>query len=340
MSLSKLPIIPLEKIVGHLDIQSRRNLLKATKFNDLGILFHSITSKKKFACPVCAFEAGPMNLYKLPTGELEGDYKDRSHVAKYMQRLEEFNFFSQFRHVNVGNENYAYEAACVTEEENVLYSIIPKYEKLDNYKKIRFFSSDYEDHAHWWLSNYVTVLQNVRNGNEFHQKEKKRLERIFFGAEVDGFSAGKRMHTFNKMDFQEHIRNHCLKDLDCDIEFEEWIEKYGKMDKKFEADIEWYSEHDTILDFDDLEELVQCILVARYYRCVQSDTMEKTAELLGNKDAYMWNELRKIFTIARNCLKDVRFPRRSLCQTDIGLYKFLDMYTKAFEAVLGWSHEN
>ena len=327
-SFSKLPSLPLKKILGFMDLNSRENLIIATRRSDVGLHIQSMTSKRKFLCPVCVFEAGPRNIINLGRKNPEKGFL--RHIE--LDRLETLNFYSQFRHLSSGNENYSYEADCVTEDEEVQYVIQRCFRDLKDYKQIRFFGKSYKEHEHWFASNYIDVLKSVKPGNKFHQTEQTRLERIFFGLTYKGVTIESGLKTYSKEEFQKHVRGHYMPGLTDDVDFDEWIESFDSL-KRFEADPSWYDVDGTI-ETEQLEELLECMMISNYYQHVRLFWTRTKAEQLGTKKEYMWREIHTIFKVARGCFERIRFPKKSFCQSDIGLLKYIDIYNLSLDAII------
>ena len=328
---SKLPDIPFLKVIHKLDKKSRSSLLKATSKNETGLRLYSLMRTKKYVCPICVLDAGHRNMMNLEDKVGRKISKENPllpETNQHMDRMENLNFYAQFRHMMSGNENYKYEVNCVTEDEELRYCIIQLYDNLEDYHQVRYFSQE-KDHQ-WYTSNYIDVLKDALKNPGILAKEKARLTRIFFGGQFQGTIIDSTIHCLNEADFKRHIMRKHSSMQDYDGSMEHWKRSCNKY---FEVDANWY-DIDGRLDFFELEELVKKILLTRYQRRMKDNNSDIMALLLGQQEDFMWNEIRSTFSMACDIFRYLKFPKKSICESDLSLLKHYDLYLKTLDLIL------
>ena len=324
--------IPLIKILGYLDTDSRKNLLKATELTDIGLRMVEIQPSRLYACPECAIHAGPRNLNDIDDWKVTEAKSTSPYEPARMDEIYDFNFFSQFRHMTFGNSNYKFEVQCVDEDENLIYTIRSRHDKVENYEAVKFLCNDYDEHNSLFHSNFVEVLKNAKDKKSYFDKEKARLQRMFLGGKYLGATVKPRMKLYTREEFKKHVfQCHVALDLQSVDEFEEWADKYADPTMTFPVSNDWYMSWG-VLETEEVEDLITRVTIARYYRFI-TESSENIADALGDKDDYLWKQIDRIFQMSKEVFASLRFHRKCPLQTDLSLFKFYDMYAKAFDAV-------
>ena len=328
-SFQNVPVVPLRRIVELLDIESRKNLLEATANTEIGSALESMQLQKRFICPECVIMTGPRNLNQLEDKLGPTDSEDNSvgRIESSMRRVDKFDFFGQFRHICLGNENYKLDVKCVTEDEELLFGI-KQFETIDEYCSVPYFNTE----TRWLNSNYVEVLKKITLNDDFREKEKAKVKALFLGGSYKGVKIESRIKLFNEEEFQQHIRRcHFSEDLGTKANFDQWAGQYDDQSQKFQVDQLWYtSTH--LLDIDKVDELIMSIVISRYYKAVQ-DVFENDAEALFPESEYKMMQIGRVFNLAVDAMLALRFPTKCSSECDLSLFKFYDLQARFFNAI-------
>ena len=333
--LKNLPDIPLKKIVELLDVNSRKNLLAASSKSHLGLRLKSLCTDRRYVCPECVITAGTFNLLDLSEklGDLDDPDEKNGRYHTSMRRRGVFDFYSQFRMLMSGNLNYKMEVQCVTEDEQLIYTIKCCHEKIEDYKPIHYFDTMYKlSDFSYFRSNYMDVLKSVRTNKELHDAEKQKLCNTFLGGKYKDTTVVSRVKLYTADEFKSHIsRRHCTNGLQSIRDFDTWVNKYGDVNNTFDVENHFYFNGST-LDIDDYDDLVMNIITARYYNSI-TDDLEIASELLGSNKDYLMSQVRRVFKIGRESFGSLRFNRKCSRENDLTLLKFYDVHTKVFDSI-------
>ena len=333
MSMSKLQNItdlPLRRILDFLDINAKKNLLDATENTVLGIRIKNMARKRKYVCPECIIMSGTRNLTEL--------WEDRERDNKqFFREINAFNFFSTFRMSNGGNENYKYEAVCVTDTDEVLYNLKRRFQNINDYESVWYFGSD---GFAWSTNNWINVIQKLRERLPEYEDtcnfEQEKIKRIFFGGEFQNVIVKSRLQVYTRKEFEQHICNDHNVDGDLTLqEFWVWVDEWAS-NKPFNIPRNWYASHNVNIDL--LDEIVLKKTIAHYYKLMiykmKNMTNRKMAECLGSEKEYMLHEVKVVFELACRSFEKIYFPEFKSSRSCKSLMKYYDMIYQTLDAML------
>ena len=331
MSLSKLPVVPLDRIIGLLDKQSRVNLVIAAKNSQLDLTLRKMSKKRTFVCPYCVNDSGTHNMMQLVNGK---ENETQAYKNGYLACIRRFNFFSQFRFTESGNSNYE-RARPNPADINSRLQIRKCSRNIEDYDKILYFGIYHwrEELASSWKRNYVNLLLNFGADAACKDGIEERLNNLFFGGNFDGFRANSRLAAYDREELLKHIKEEHFSDRVHEARIKNRTDWYKKlMNAPLDIPHNFYSDN-LFLDVMELESFLMDTVVARYLGSDRNDAEMIANGLLHGKQIF-WTEIKFIYKLIITTFEELRYPCRPLSHDDISLFKMYDLINQTLDIVI------
>ena len=332
MSLSKLPIITLEKIVKSLDLKSCENLVKAAEKSDLENRLKLLQRSRKLMCPYCINESSFNYIYEMYEKH-HNHCTDDGKIKKsdfYIACMKTFSAFVWFQASDEGNENYE----RVKDECDSKYFLRNRFNVLDEYKRITF-SMHNNQHKNRWSCDLIVLLEKMDVEKDLYDLMKEHVGRSFFGGDTCFGFVNNQLQSFTKEELIEHIDEEHYSTRVQAARIKSRAKWYTKIHKDGIIDIPrelFFGEE--VLDIGDFQEWLMDMVVARYLMNEEKSDNLVPNSLLSERH-FMWCEIKKIYKLVKSTFNDARYPfiPQNNCK-DVNLYKMIDVINMALEKIV------
>ena len=326
-SLNNLPSLALEKILGHLDNDSKENLYIASGNSNLRLEIEALGQKRTLLCPICVGMAGFENSAQF-TFDPKVHELSRCDFIKFHR---EFNFTAHVEMESLGHQNY--ERVWESDGGSGYY-LKNKYTDVSQYKRIRYIGES-DNSSEWWGRNLIDVLKQIDNDEALKSKYTQRMHQLFLGGTYKGFKIESKLSLFTKEELLTHLRENHYSERVWNLRQKNpnlWFYKLPQIGETVHVPMDMYHDCGMIDDLE-LEELALDVTTARYLAAV-ADHKPFTSRQLMKRQDYIMSEVQQVCKVLQQSLSDFRFPLHPILTNDMNYYKKIDVLNLILSKIL------